>query len=373
MFLFRPWSKGFSSVCMAAWAALWMAFSAVTLAGEGLAQGAPGIGKSAASQSSPPPAASPTLTFQLLKQAIQLHDHTIVQLRRFRDELGNVVAVRECLRVDADGSDSPPHSLTFVGVDAQLPGSALFQKWQQIYVRFGALFYQYSTFRVRDLGKAQANYTLHHFGSVMRANRTAYRLVVFPQSLDKAILLIDVDMQTLVPLYTAEFDTQLRLLSEVEAESFSTSVQMAAAASSSTGILQADFASAKAFLGDPHGLIDPIVSFASDYGLERIEVRDDPLNGLQKLVMTYTDGVDQFMVEQTPGLADVFAGLPSNKGVTQGTNITIGNTIARYRDPAMSVLLFWDDGVAFQVAGRGSMQRLDELARRLYLQALSTN
>jgi hypothetical protein len=36
----------------------------------------------------------------------------------------------------------------------------------------------------------------------------------------------------------------------------------------------------------------------------------------------------------------------------------------------MSVLLFWDDGVGFQVAGRGSLARLDEFAKRIYTQAL---
>jgi hypothetical protein len=48
-----------------------------------------------------------------------------------------------------------------------------------------------------------------------------------------------------------------------------------------------------------------------------------------------------------------------------------GNTIARYRDPGMSVLLFWEGDVTFHVAGRGSLQRLDEFAREIYLQALA--
>jgi hypothetical protein len=130
-----------------------------------------------------------------------------------------------------------------------------------------------------------------------------------------------------------------------------------------------DYASAETFLGHPQGLIEPNVSIANDYAVERIVVRVDPLNGLQKLVITYTDGVDQFVIAETLGLDDVFAGLARQDSASQATN----HTIARYRDPAMSVLLFWEGGVAFQVAGRGALQRLDDLARRLYLQALSSN
>ncbi|HEX5054643.1 MAG TPA: hypothetical protein VFZ65_22905 [Planctomycetota bacterium] len=278
--------------------------------------------------------------------------------------------MRERLSVDADGTDAPPFELAFVGVDGELPGSPTFQKWQRTYQRFGNLFYQHGSFRIRDLAKAQSNYTLHQFGTQMRINRTVFRIVIFPQVLDKAIWVLDVDAVTSVPLYMAEFDIHMRLLAEVEAESFSPSVALSLAAQSSQQVtVHPDFDSARTFLGDPPGLIDPNIAVVSEYGLARVEVRDDALNGQQKLVMTYTDGLDVFLVAQTPGTTDVFAGLAPQKTSTPG----LGNTIARYRDPAMSILLFWDDGVAFQVAGRGSLLRLDELARRIFLQAISTN
>ncbi len=76
------------------------------------------------------------------------------------------------------------------------------------------------------------------------------------------------------------------------------------------------------------------------------------------------------MLVQMPGTSDVFAGLGTAVGGRTGQ---LGHTVGRYRDPAMSVLVFWDDGVSFQVAGRGAMHRLDAVARQLYLQALSTN
>jgi len=348
-------------------AVLWVAAAVAGLVGSGVTQGSPTDTAPAA------PATAPTYappTFQSMQQAIQSVDYTMVQLRRFRDEHANVVAIRECLQVDANGSNSPAYAVTFVGVEGQLPNSPAFLKWQQIYNRMGDLFFEHSTFRVRDLPKAQANYTLFPFGTTVRANRIASRVVVFPQSLDKPIYLLEVDAQTGVPLYAAEFDSQLRLLSEVEALTFVTAVIMSPPPPGGAGsTVHQDYASAETFLGHPQGLIEPNVSIANDYAVERIVVRVDPLNGLQKLVITYTDGVDQFMIAETLGLDDVFAGLAKQDGASQATN----HTIARYRDPAMSVLLFWEGGVAFQVAGRGALQRLDDLARRLYLQALSSN
>ena len=312
------------------------------------------------------------VSFQALAQAVANQDYTSVQLRRFRDEQGNVVAVREMLQVDADGTDSPRFAITFVGVEGELPGSPVTSKWQQTYNRYGSLFHELGSFQVRDLAKVQQNYSLHEFGAVVRAGRSAKRIVVFPLATDKAVWVIDVDATTLVPLYAAEFDGQFRLLAEIETETFAESVQLPAAApTSSVPVVHADFATAKAFLGDPRGLIEPIAANANDYSVQRLETRDDPLNGQQRLIITYTDGVDQFLVVQTPGVADSFAGLGT--ATAKSSRNPGGHTIARYRDPAMSVLLFWDDDVSFQVAGRGSLERLDDVAKSLYLQAISTH
>lgn len=302
-----------------------------------------------------------------IDQAGRTQDCTLLQLRRFRDTQGNVVAVRECLEIDADGSVDPRFVLTFVGVEGELPGSRTHTKWQQVYGRYASQFFSHASFRVRDLALAQANYSLHDFGPTIRAGRSARRMVVFPQSLDKAIWVIDVDAATTVPLYTAEFDAQMHLLAEVEALSFVPSVQALPATSpgATSSSTFSSFGAASAALTISAGLIDPDAQVVSEYQLDRIETRTDSLNGQQKLVMTYSDGIDQFMVVQAPGTTDLFAGLPANSP----TNGTIG----RYRDPSMSVLLFWEGGVSFQVAGRGAMHRLDDLAKRLYLQALSTN
>ncbi|MCK5943847.1 MAG: hypothetical protein KAI24_17820, partial [Planctomycetes bacterium] len=201
------------------------------------------------------------------------------------------------------------------------------------------------------------------FGQVVRAGRLARRMVVFPNTIDKAIWVIDVDSLTNVPLFVAEFDNQLKVFAEIEVVQFTSGVQgMTAFAASQNVTPMADFQAAEAFLGSPPGLIDPdVAAIVSDYGLEAVEIHFDPINGRQKLVMSYTDGIDQFMVLQDINVANPFAGLPG----------TAANTIGRFRDPAVSALVFWDGGVSFHVAGRGSLLRLDEVARTIYRQALS--
>jgi hypothetical protein len=329
---------------------------------------APTSGSARANKSATATAVVPT--FQTLAAAVRSQDFTAVQMRRFRGENGTVTAVREQVQVlgssAASGAAAAASlSVSFLGVEGELPGSPLTQKWQTTYTRFGSLFQIYSSFRIRDAVQAAANYSLHDFGPVSRAGRSARRVVVFPSSVDKSIWVVDVDNATQVPLYSAEFDLQMRLLSEVEAVSFATSVTGAMSSNSSAGVLFGDFVSARAYLGVPTGVVDPDLTIVSEYAVDHIEVRTDPLNGRQKLVMSFTDGVDQVLVTQSPGTPDPFAGMPSQN--PQGG----GNTIARFRNPTMSVLMFWEDGVSFEVAGSGGLLRLDEVARRIYVQALS--
>lgn len=312
---------------------------------------------SAGSQSSIP-------TLQTLDQSVRVQDYTAIQLRRFRSPQANVVTVREKLEVDANGTQRPTFALTFLGVEGEAAGSQVSLEWQQVYARFAPQLYAHGSFRIRDLTAATTNYSIHDFGSVVRANRSARRMVVFPATLDKAIWVVDVDVQTDVPLYAAEFDVHLNLLSEVETIAFTDTVTPLASAVTAPTPLPS-FAAASAAMGHPAEIVEPTVAVTNEYSLDRIEVHNDPLNGQWKLTMTYTDGIDQFMVVQAPGTQDLFAGLP---GQGQG-----GNVIGRFRDPAMSVLLFWESGVSFHVAGRGALKRLDGLAQAIYLQALSSH
>jgi hypothetical protein len=314
----------------------------------------------------PPVAALGGVSLASIELAQRNVDHTAVQLRRFFEPGGAVYTVREEVRVDANGGPSAPYSLTFLALEGELPGSPKWQAWSQNYARFANLFHQHGGFRVRDLARSQANYTLHDFGPVTRAGRSAQRVVVFPNRLDKAVWLLDVDAVTFLPLYTAEYDAQFRLLSEIEVVTFSPTVQLTTPNQPSMTLSTfGTFAAAQQAL-NVTGLVEPSPSSTGEYVLHKVQVADNPLNNRRTLVLTYTDGVDEFFVIETPGVSEFFAGLPSQ----QKSPGRPSNTMARYRDPSMSVLLFWDDGVGFQVAGRGSLLRLDDIGRAVFTRAL---
>jgi hypothetical protein len=270
------------------------------------------------------------------------------------------------MELDANGTTTPESRVAFLGVEGEVPGSALYRKWQASYARLGNQLFLHGMFRVRDLANAALNYSLFDFGPTVRAGRNARRTIVFPHRFDKSIWVIDVDVATGMVLYSAEFDPQLRLQSEVEAISFAPQVQSWAAASIQQQAFP-DFASADLYLGNPDGVVAPDTLVAPEYVLSRVEVRDDPLSGLSRMRISYTDGIDEFLVTQQPGASDVFANLPARN--SDGS----GHAIARYRDPTLSLLMFWEGGVGFEVAGRGALLRLDEIARRIYLQARSSN
>ncbi len=302
-------------------------------------------------------------TIASMSQALLQQDYTSVQLRRFRTAQGQIVTVRERLQVQANGTKEPLFAITFLGVEGEPAGSPLYVEWQQAYARYGNLFFRHGSFHVRDLVRASANYTLHDFGPVVRAGRSARRIVVFPASIDKAIWVLDIDSATHVPVFVAEFDSTLKVFAEIEAQSFSPSVVNITPTPPMQAITPVlDFAAAQTFLGNPTGLVDPdIAGLMGDYELDAVEVHQDPLNGREKVVMSYTDGIDQFMVVQTVNVSDPFTGLPGSAA----------NVIGRFRDPAMSALVFWDDDVSFHIAGRGALSRLDDVARKVYRQALS--
>lgn len=314
----------------------------------------------------PPLPAVPTL--QSIEQSVRQQSFTSVQLRRFRVGQGNVVSVRERLQVSANGTLDPLYALDFLGVEGEPPGSPLTRQWQGFYSQQSRQLRGLGSFGLRNLAGATANYTLHDFGPSVRAGRAARRMVVFPNAVDKALWIIDVDTQTHTILYWAEFNTQLHLLNELEVSAFVGTSQPIVIGASGTAPAQfRDFAAARAYMGQPPELVDPIVSVVAEYTLDKVEVQNDPLNGQWKMTATYTDGIDQFVVVQAPGTQDFLNTLPIK---ASGKN---ANVIGRYRDPAMTVLVFWEGGVSFHVAGRGSLQRLDDVAQRIYVQAINSH
>lgn len=316
--------------------------------------------------SSPPPSASVTsISLATLAQADRSTPRTLVQLRRFV-ERGNAVSVREELIVAANGTADPVFSLRFLGVEGEAPGSPNWATWSQNYTRYAALYFRHGSFRVRNLARASANYSLHDLGPSQRAGRSTQRLVVFPARPEKSIWLLDVDIATAVVLYAAEFDSQLRLLSEVEALSFApTAVVTQPNVPSMVVTAIANLDAARSLMPGAT-LVDPPLQNLPEYALGLAQIVDNPLNGRRSVVLAYNDGVDEFFVVQSPGTSDFFAGMPSQ----QKTSAAQPNTIARTRDTLLTSLLFWHSGTSFRIEGRGGMRRLDELGKQMYRAAI---
>lgn len=347
---------------------------AALLAGNAIAQSAGASSVGAAKQSTFTPA---HLSLQSIWQAPQTQDYTAVQLRRFYTlpagpgGSASVTTVREQLVSDANGSPSPAFDLSFLGVEGELPGSLLSLQWDNTYQKHARRFHESGSFRIRDLAHAQANYTLHSFVNVVRAGRSATRMVVYPGHLDKSIWVVDVDQQTSLPLYTAEFDRQFRILSEVEVVSLTLAAQVPPPPPGPVTLREyATYADAAQQFEDELGLVEPDLANLPEYHLRKAIVREDLLNQRKTLQLTYTDGVDEFQLVQEMAPTNPFAGLPSQNSAA-GSGGANPHTIARYSDHSMRVLLFWADDVSFQVAGRGSLARLDEFARSVYGKALT--
>ncbi|MFM1873768.1 MAG: hypothetical protein RL398_3190 [Planctomycetota bacterium] len=325
-----------------------------------------------ATPKAPAPVLASHLSLSAIYQAPQVQDYTAVQLRRFYTPSAvvgqppTVTTVRESLISDANGAGAPAYEVTFLGVEGELPGSVLNLQWANTYQKHGRRFHESGSFQIRDLAQAQANYAMHSFSNVVRAGRAATRVVIYPGRLDKSIWVVDIDQQTSLPLYSAEFDRQLRILSEVEVVALTLSAQLPPSPPSQTIVQEFDnFAEAAQQFDGDLGLIDPDLPLMGEYQLRKALVREEPLNQRKTLQLTYTDGVDEFHLVQEMAPTDPFAGLPSQSSTTQS-----GHTIARYSDHSMRVLLFWAGDVSFQVAGRGSLVRLDEFAREVYSKAL---
>jgi hypothetical protein len=317
-----------------------------------------GLSGSGAAQAGLPAIRSASdVDFQLLATAPFHGQYQTIQVRRFLDGRGNLVQLRERLTVDGKGVRDSSFQLEFQDVLPGSGGTGARQRWQNTYQSNAGLLFRHGSFGVRDVAAAQHNYTIHDFGPGSRAGRAVRRVVVFPKRVDKAI-------------YAAEYDTQARLLSEIEVTSFLDAQAM-------TKLLpgwewkarllikpQPSIQSAKLLLRSQP--VTPAVSgIMAEYVQHLVQVVEDPLNGDQTLVLGYSDGIDEFFVIEMFGGSDPFAGLPAMQG-----NGRHAQAIASYDDPAMRAYVFHAGGVTFQVVGRSSLTRLKDLAYSVCKQAV---
>jgi hypothetical protein len=326
-----------------------------------------------AQQVAAPDAATPMVrtpsdvTFGLLAEAPLRCSYRFRQVRRLPDARHAFVAIHESLSVVSDGSPVPPSLLEFESVEGVARNSKEEARWISTYQRVGRLFQLHGGFGVRDAAAAAANYTLHPFGPGVRAGRPVQRFVVFPRASDKAIWLIDVDVATGLVTYSAEYDSTVRLLGELEVKVVEDVAHLRQRWLPRM-ILQTFETIDDGITGLQHnGYVQrpDAQSILPEYVLSKVHTTEDTLNGEKTLVVGYTDGIDEVFVLQTPGAADPFAALPSQQGNTNGRKVTI----ARFVDASLRVYTFHRRGSQFRVVGRGSLVRLDRLATHLLMQA----
>ena len=313
------------------------------------------------------------VTFELLARAPYQHQFQAQQVRRFQDGSGNWVDLRERLTVQGNGSEDAPFRLEFLPAPvSDAAGSLHARDWQATYATHAGLLYKHGSFHVYDAAAARANYTIYDFGAARRLDRDVRRVVILPRQTDKAVWLLDVDVSTGLLLYSAEFDISARLISELEV----TQIRIGSIPDTQVAgwnwtprltivpVNAASPATARIRAGSP--TLPAIASIVPEYVMARAHIAENPLNQDQTLVYSYTDGVDEFFVSEAFGGQDPFAVNP----VTLRNPGSHSHTIASYDDPGLRAYVFHENGVTFQVVGRGSLRRLQDVARQVCRQAV---
>lgn len=316
------------------------------------------------------------LTFRNIAGARFHETWQAVQVRRFLDADGVLVQIRERVTVQGNGTDSSPFQLEFLDVIGSTVTAAQRQSWQYTYRSHAGLLHQHGSFAVQDVDAAHRNYLLYDFGTVRRAGREARRAIVFPRSGDKAIWVVDLDVDTGLTLYAAEYDSRLRVTGELEVNSLAVGAQVPplGAGWNWTPRQVVDVypspqlaiqAMRSAFV-----LVPDLGQVVAEYVLHRAQITTNRLNAEQTLVFGYTDGIDEFFVTQSGAQPDPFANSP---GRLPDPARSKPHAIASYDDPAMRVYVFHEKGTTFQVVGSQGLVRLQQVAWRLCRQAVTGN
>jgi hypothetical protein len=324
------------------------------------------------------------VTFQLLSIAPFQTSYQMQRVRRFLDGQGKVVQVREQLTLQGDSTVDSPFKLEFL--DLAGPGSAVNStgrtQWSEVYRNHAGLLHLHGGFGVHDPVAAAQNYRLFDFGQAQRIGRPVRRVVVFPNQADKGIWVVEVDTQTGIPIYTAEYDSQLRLINELETTLFSVFGSSLARNGAPAGAKStwnwkprmrvSRFASlplAATMLTGMSPIQPAIASIVPEYSQDLVQVTEDPVNGDRTLVLGYTDGIDEFFVLQNQGGGNPFQNNPSINVAGKGS----AHAIASYDgdDPALRAYVFHENGITFRVVGRASLVRLKDVSFRLCQQAVT--
>jgi len=300
------------------------------------------------------------------------------QVRRVRDQYGRMVGVVEQLEVR-------PWDDEFRLVPVTPTGQPLAETSEAVdrYREHAGFIHRHQSFRVHDAALAATNYIHWPLDTKVRAGRPVSRALVIPRALDRSVWVLEVDQQTGYPLYRAEYDSTLQLVSELEVTSFQLTVPPGSNASATpSGDAGNTWGWVPSFQTTEYPSA-PLARQALASDGDAMEIPDASLLGWgfrshmnlvsehhfdmerKALVSGFTDGIDEVFFVQDEG-RDPLSVLPSQslpRGAEDGSH-----SIVRFLDQNVRQYTFFHRGVLTVVVGRGSQLGMDAAAKAFYRQ-----
>jgi hypothetical protein len=282
---------------------------------------------------------------------------------------GSWIGIKERLQVLGRTGRDPRFRLEFDGIVGKPLTEADLAARRDIYWSYAGYLFEHGGFRVNDAATADQNYLLFYLDSDTRLNRPIRRYAVMSRVFGRTSWLIDVDVATSYPLYTAEFNAAGQLVSALEVTDF----RLLAPGKfdlvewwEPLKVVQ-EFPTVGEALTSLPSVFLPIPTAAdlpAGYSLTSQQVVRSDVNSRESLVLTYSDGIDEFFVVFT-----LNSPRPALPAVPLGENET-PYAIVLYQDLSVTQLLFHVDGLEAMVIGRASQFYLASLARNLLVRTV---
>lgn len=287
------------------------------------------------------------------------------QVRRIVERRGeNVVTIgirEHLLRASGQGPGGR-FELTFQGLENEkLTESQFAQRDMLFRSQVGAIHLDQS-FRVLDLEAARKNYALFFIDSKLRAQRPVYRVVLVPRLIARSIWLLELDMQTGYPLYTGEYNAIGQFAGELEVTAFRHGNDVSLPKEEWGWQVPATVtefptpSDAITMLGTPPFVLPQPGTMPPGYEPHAARSIRDPLSTKRRLVLDYSDGIDQIHVIEVP--------------TTEQPFVAGGHTVSLYTDAGLTLAHFRHAGLECTIVGRGTEIVVRYVAENFFRQLL---
>ena len=308
------------------------------------------------------------ITFAHIDDAMMKGTYRLRQVRRILNRTGSEdltstwISVVEDLVHGAVATGQPGQrelfDLQFVSLENTVMSAAQLQLAKIQYAEKAGFLYNFQSFRVFDVTAATSNYVISFLGIGQRAKRAVYRVAAHSRLGGRSGWLLELDLETGYPLYRGEYETSGALVSEVEVlgydPNYAGPLPLPAPQIGITRFSDPSAAATKLQL--PSRVVPLSGVLQSGYAFGSAKSVTDPFTGLKKLILIYSDGIDQ-----------VFLTISSDPRESLGE----GHVFTSYRDAAgITQASFVDRGIQFVVIARGTEDAVHSLVYRLFAQVV---